>query len=87
MDGKKSIKLTLNADEDNTINILAKRCGLSKNAYIKKMALSGKIINSLPEATARGLLSQIYIMAEQIDDPAINKILKKGADEIWRCLK
>ena len=87
MDNKKSMKLILSIDEDNKITMFAQKCGLSKNAYIKKMALNGEISNSLQEAKARGILSQIYILAEQTDDPAISEILKRGADEIWQYLK
>lgn len=87
MDNRKPIKVTFSADEDDSITMLAQKCGLSKNAYIKQMALDGKIINSLPEAIARGLLTQIYVLAEQVNDPEISDILKKGADEIWHCLK
>lgn len=87
MDNKKTMKLILTVGEDCTIAMLAQKCGLSKNAYVKKMALNGKITNSLSEAKVMGLLSQIYILAEQTDNPAISKILKEGADEIWHCLK
>ena len=87
MDNKKSMKLILSIGEDYKITIFARKCELSKNAYIKKMALNGEISNSLQEAKARGILSQIYILAEQTDDPAISEILKRGADEIWQYLK
>lgn len=87
MNNKKSMKLTLSIDEDNKITMFAQKCGLSKSDYTKKMALNGKIINSISEAKIIGLLSQIYVLAEQTDNPAISKILKEGADEIWHCLK
>lgn len=38
------------------------------------MALNGEISNSLSEAKARGILSQIYILAEQTDAPAISEV-------------
>ena len=87
MDNRKSMKLILSIDEDYKITTFAQKCGLSKNAYIKKMALNGEISNSLQEAKARGILSQIYILAEQTDNPAISEVLKRGADEIWQYLK
>lgn len=86
-ENSKSIKIIVTDVEDYQISTQAQNCGLSKNAYIKQMALFGQIINSMSEAKIRSILAELYNLAEQIDDFTISKKLKAGADQIWLYLK
>ena len=86
-ENKKSIKIIVTDEEDQQISAQAQNCGLSKNAYIKQMALTGQIINSMPEAKIRSILAGIYNLAEQTDDSTTSQQLRKGADQIWLSLR
>lgn len=86
-ENRKSIKIIVTDEEDQQISTQAQNCGISKNVYIKQMALVGRIVNSMPEAKIRSVLAEIYNLAEQIDDSAISNHLRKGADRIWLFLR
>lgn len=87
MNNTKYTKITLSDDEDQAITLAAQKCNLSKARYIKEMALSGQVVNSLPEAKIRSLIAEMYVLAEQVEDTIIRKQLKEGADSIWQSLK
>lgn len=84
---KKCIKIILSAEEDQRLSALAQNCGFSKAAYVKEMALSGNIVNSLPEATIRSILAVMYNLADQVEDVSASEQLREGAKRIWRSLK
>lgn len=86
-ENRKSIKIIVTDEEDYQISTQAQICGISKNAYIKQMALVGRIVNSMPEAKIRSVLAEIYNLAEQIDDSTISKQLREEADQIWLSLR
>lgn len=89
MNNKRSIRTIISVSdrEDQYIMEQAKKCGLSKSGFIREMALSGQVVNSLPEAKLRSTVAQLYNLAEQIEDVSIRDQIKKGADNLWRSLK
>ena len=83
----KTIKITLTDEEDVFIAEQAMACGIPKSAYIKDMALTGKVINSMSEATANSICAILYTLSEQAEDMETKNSIKKAADQIWQHLK
>lgn len=87
MNNNKRICITLSNTEDVQLTERAQKCGLSKAEYIRELVLNGQVINSLSEAKIRGMIAEIYGLAEQIEDMPTRKLLKKEADQLWQSLK
>jgi len=89
MDNKKSVRLTISLSdiENKQLTAQAQQCGLSKAAYIREQTLSGRVVNSLPEAKIRSIIAELYTFAEHVEDITIRKQLRKEADQLWQFLK
>lgn len=87
MKNKTSIKITFTAEESAAIAEKASACGISKSAYVKNMVLTGKVINTMSEATANSICAILYTLSEQTENAETKNSIKKAADQIWQHLK
>ena len=86
MEKKKRIVFYLTDIEYQRMEQKAKECNISANAYAKRKALDEADTVRIKREAAK-TMAQLYHWSDLTEDPTAREYLRRGGDQLYRCLK
>lgn len=86
MEKKKRIVFYLTNIEYQEMERKAKECNITINAYAKRKALDEADTVRIKREAAK-TMAQLYHWSDLTEDPTAREYLRKGGDQLCRCLK